>query len=226
MKKFHVKHSLLVVWFCSGITISFSQKMMTFQEATLPKPFVVDTLVEHFNSKQPGFSQLSISDKQFYYWVNYSRKNPKRFFDSVITPVAKLYPQLVGANLTSLKNDLFSSPVLPLLTLNILLIKMASEHAIDITSRNLSPSHNSSNGDSFSDRFISLHLAKCGSENISYGQNEPIFLLSLLYIDINVPDLGHRKALLNSTLTQTGIGSSFYKNGYIFLVEDFACSQE
>jgi len=40
-----------------------------------------------------------------------------------------------------------------------------------------------------------------------------------------MPELGHRKALLNPDLTETGIGNSFYKDGSVFFVEDFACSK-
>jgi uncharacterized protein YkwD len=47
-----------------------------------------------------------------------------------------------------------------------------------------------------------------------------------LYLDINVPDLGHRKALLNPSFVETGIGISTYKNGNTFLVEDFSCRQK
>ena len=220
-----MKHSFLtlgLVLICLNI---FSQKMLSFQDAIIPKPKDIDTSVLNFNTKQPEFEKLSSVDKEFYYWVNYSRRNPNRFYDSVILPIVKVYPQLKGENLTSLKNDLGSKSFLPLLSLNLALEKMATEHSIDITSNNYSPSHNSSNGETFQDRFKLTHLKKCGSENISYGQNEPIFLLALLYIDLNIVDLGHRKTLLNPDLTETGINSSFYKNGYIFLVEDFACNQ-
>ncbi len=199
--------------------------MLSFKEATIPKPSTVDTSVQNFNQSQLTFKKLSSTDQEFYYWVNYSRKNPKRFYDSVVLPIVNVYPQLRGQNLATLKIDLFSTSNLPLLSLNPALINLAKEHSVDITSNNASPSHTSSKGETFENRFKALNLKKCGSENISYGQNEPIFLLCLLYIDLNVSDLGHRKALLNPTLTETGISSSFYKNGYIFLVQDFACSQ-
>lgn len=199
--------------------------MLSFENAAIPKPEAIDSFVENFNNSQPAINELNSNDKPFYYWVNYSRHNPRRFYDSVILPIVKIYPQLEGQDLESLKKDLYSDSSLPLLSLNSILIKMAKDHSVDITSNNFSPSHNSSSGITFEDRFRATGLKKCGSENISFGEDEPIFLLCLLYIDLNVSNLGHRKTLLNRDLLETGIGSSFYKNGNIFWVEDFACKQ-
>src|SRR5579884_1630269 len=104
-----------------------------------------------------------------------------------------------------------------MLMLNTTLIKMAKEHADNIVSHNAAPSHNSTNGESFSDRFKENQLKNCGGENISFGANNPEFLVALLYLDINVSNLGHRKALLNFNYIETGIGASTYKNGNAFL---------
>lgn len=218
-----MKHDILILVFCLLCFNIYSQKMLSFQQANIPKPLLIDSEVNYFNVNQHEFNSLSSSDKEFFYWVNYSRKNPKRFYDSVILPIINVYPQLKGPNLISLKIDLYASSVLPLLSLNSILNNLAQQHANDITSKNLPPSHNSSNGRTFIERFQDLHFRNCGSENISYGLDEPVFLLSLLYLDIGIEDLGHRKALLNSSLIETGIGSAFYKNGYLFLVEDFSC---
>jgi hypothetical protein len=57
--------------------------------------------------------------------VNYSRKNPKGFFENAVMPVVKTYPQLKGANLISLEKDLKSGASLALLQINPALIKMS-----------------------------------------------------------------------------------------------------
>ncbi len=118
--------------------------MLSFEDAVIPKPSGIDTLVENFNTCQAGYNDLSQTDKEFFYWVNYSRQNPKRFYDSVVLPIIKIYPQLKGDNLQSLKNDLYTKMTLPLFSLNPILSKMAFSHSIDITSNNFSPSHSSS----------------------------------------------------------------------------------
>ena len=222
--KIHANHNHFLFLIFISIT-SFSQKPMSFLEKKIPEPKNVDSIVFNFQIKQPGYKNLTNEEKKFYYWVNYSRNNPRRFYDSVVIPIVKIYPELEGDNLLSLKRDLFNIYNLPFLKLNTQLIMMAKSHSNDITSHNSVPSHNSTNGDSFIERFKKFNLKTCGGENICNGINEPLFLMVLLYLDIDLPELGHRKALLNPGFVETGIGESFYKNGNIFIVEDFACLQ-
>ena len=199
--------------------------MLSFQETTLPIPAASDSLILNFNNTQIGYSNLSQTDKTFYYWVNFSRKYPKKFYDSLVVPIVNVYSQLKNENLSSLKSTLYGIKEIPLLKLNLNAYKMALSHSEDITEHNSAPSHNSTNGNTFIDRFKSEGLKNCGAENISYGENQPAFQLVLLYLDLNIPDLGHRKNLTNSLFVETGIASSIFRNGNIFLVEDFACAQ-
>ena len=159
--------------------------------------------------------------------MNYSRNKPKAFFDEVVLPIIQVYPQLKGENLNSLESDLYNSKSLPMLSLSDALIMTSKSHSKDITSHNQNPSHISSNGSSFIDRFKKAGLKTCGSENISFngGDGDVLFMLVMLYLDINVPDLGHRKTLLNPNYLLTGIGISKYANNNTFLVADFACKQ-
>lgn len=197
-----------------------------FKEAKIPKP-QLDKTVESWNNSLPEYNQLTQKEQQFLYWVNYSRKNPIRFYNDAVLPIVNIYPQLKGKNFESLKSDLFSSPELPMLSLNTALIKTSKNHSEDITRHNENPSHNSTSGESFIERFKKSGLKNCGGENISFsgGDGDPLFMLVLLYLDVNVPNLGHRKTLLNPTYVLTGIGVSSYKNSNTFLVEDFACKQ-
>ena len=198
-----------------------------FKDAEIPKPQEKDKSVFDWNSHQANYNKLSATEKEFYYWVNYSRTNPVKFFNEVIIPIITVYPQLKGENLESLKKDLYNVQPLPMMRLNDTLLGMSRQHANDITSNNSKPSHNSTNGTTFVDRFKANNLKNCGGENISYGAGEtdPLFMLILLYLDLNVSDLGHRKALLNSNYSNTGIAINHYGNGNTFLVEDFACNQ-
>jgi Cysteine-rich secretory protein family len=206
----------------------YGQKTLMFKEAEIPKPKNIEQTVLKWNQSQVGFVNLSEKEQQVYYWVNYSRDNPATFFDSVVKPMVEVYPQLKGKNYESLESDLKSAQKLPLFSLNEDLAKMAAFHAIDITSHNASPSHNSVNGETFADRFKRFNLKNCGGENISNGAGSAdiLFMLVLLYLDINVPDLGHRKSLLNPAFINTGVAVASYKNGNTFIVEDFACDQK
>ena len=201
--------------------------MLMFKDLPIPHPKAINQNVVKWNEEQQEYSRLSEREAQFYYWVNYSRNDPATFFDSAVMPIVGIYPQLKGQYLASLKSDLQTSMALPLLSLNADLIKMATSHAKDITNNNATPSHSSTNGQTFGERFKSFHLRTCGGENISFGagDSDPLFALVILYLDINVPELGHRKALLNRNFVLTGISFANYKNGNTFIVEDFACSQ-
>jgi hypothetical protein len=223
-----VKRFLFVFVFLFTAALCKSQKTMMFKEEPMYKPAIDNEVVLEWNTKQPGYNGLSDVEKQFYYWVNYSRLDPLAFFDSIVVPFVKSYPQLNGKNYSSLKIEMENAGHLPLFALNSQLLKMAAYHASDITRNNASPSHNSHNGETFDDRFRKNGLSKCGGENISYGSGDtdPLFMLVLLYLDINVDDLGHRKALLNPSYINTGISLANYANGNAFLVEDFACRQE
>ena len=206
----------------------FSQKTILLTDTKIPEPEKTDKQVLEWNRNQFVGKNNSTSEQEFLYWVNYSRKNPAEFYDDAIKEIIKVYPQLKGKNLESLETDLKNSASLPMFALNDNLTKMAQSHSRDITSNNASPSHVSTNGDGFIERFKKAGLKNCGGENISFsgGDGNTLLMLVLLYLDINVPDLGHRKALLNPLFVDTGIGISTYKNGNTFLVEDFSCSQK
>ena len=222
-----MKH--LFVFFLSFIVISGkSQQVLTFKNTEAYNPSASDQAILSWNEKQMGYNKLTSDEKIFYYWVNYSRLKPKVFYDSVVVQIVQALPQLEGKNFASLKTDMENASDLPLLSLSEALRDMASYHATDITSNNASPSHESTNGDTFVDRFKKFGLKNCGGENISYGSGgtNPLFMLILLYLDINVNDLGHRKALLNPSYINTGISIEKFGNGNTFLVEDFACSQQ
>lgn len=200
---------------------------MVFRQAEIPKPEMNDKEVIQWNQAQAGFNNLSQPEKDFLYWVNFSRKNPGRFFEIAVMPIVKTYLQLKGVNLVSLENDLKGGTSLALLQIHPALMKMSEAHAKDITSSNANPSHNSTNGETFIDRFKKFGLKNCGGENISYGggDTDPLFMLVMLYLDINVSNLGHRKALMNPSFVSTGISIAKYANGNTFLVEDFSCAQ-
>src|ERR1044072_6257584 len=98
---FHVKQIFsLILIFLSWQ--GYSQHMLMFKDAEINKPKTINLKVKEWNETQPSFKYLSTKEKEFYYWVNYSRINPATFFDSVVTPIVKTYPQLKGNNLKTL----------------------------------------------------------------------------------------------------------------------------
>lgn len=225
MYKFHVK-LILIILIISFIAIRSNGQIVTFslEENKIPIPKKIDSVVLFKNQNAKGYADLSEIEKDFYYWTNYSRANPKRYWDSVIVPIVAAFPQFRGTYTESLYLDIeaIKNP-LPFLDLNNELILIAQNHAKDITDKNAQPGHTSSNGNTFQQHFRTTGINTCGSENISFGEITPYFALAMLYIDYGIPNLGHRKALLNPNLTRIGIGASKFSNGTYFYVQDFAC---
>jgi uncharacterized protein YkwD len=167
---------------------------------------------------------LSSNAREWFYWTNYSRRNPKAFWDSVVAPILNTYPQFNTSYAASLKKDLYKAQKLPMIKPNLVLIKVAQAHAVDLSKKG-DLSHSSSNGTPFQRRVFSGGIQKCAAENLSLGIDNPVFSLVLLYLDEGISDLGHRVNLLSPFYVEMGIGISKTKSNSIIVVQDFACDQ-
>jgi len=209
--------------------ISFSQfYTIELEVRHIPEPLTRDSVVDAWNHSLPVFDGLSHESKEFLYWVNYCRSSPQKFWDSVVSPVLLVFPSLNGKDSRSLKADLIKTGKLPMFSLNEALIRTAQLHASDISRKNAPPSHTSSDGSDFGTRMKRAGIRNCANENISVSSQSILLSVLLLYLDIGLSELGHRKSLLNPTLTETGIGSALYgkEEAQFFLVQDLACSQQ
>lgn len=220
-----MKPLIFIFLLFEGISPSKAQtSTIQFEQKPIPMPTVIDSVVLRYNKGIAGYNKLSESSRELLYWTNYSRKDPKRYWDSVILPIISVFPQLKGIYSESLKNDLFAIKTsLPLLKFDPVLNNLAQSHANDITTKKAKPSHLSTDGTSFQQRFKRTGLNVCGGENISFGELTPYFALALLYIDYGLPEYGHRKALLNPSFTRIGVGAANFSPGNYFFVQDFAC---
>ena len=206
--------------------ISFAQmSSIELVARPVPVPAGRDSVVEKWNWSQPSFKELTSQARDFLYWVNYCRRNPAGFWDSVISPILKVFPPLNVSEAKSLQADLLKTGPLPMFALNHSLIKTAQSHAFDISAKKAQPSHTSTNGTDFGARMKSAGIKYCANENIAISSQGSLIAVLLLYLDIGLPNLGHRKSLLNPTLLETGVGSAPYGNDQYFLVQDLSCSQ-
>jgi uncharacterized protein YkwD len=169
---------------------------------------------------------LNPVEKEWFYWTNYSRSNPKRFWDSVVEPILAVYPGFRNSYTNSLKKDLYQSPALPLVKPSSILAQSAQSLATALAAKNAAPSHTAPSGATFEDRMKAISIKRCAGENISFGLPNPVLMLVLLFIDEGVPDLGHRKTLLSSNFVEMGIGVGPYPGNKYMIVQDFACSQQ
>lgn len=222
---FHVKRNVLTVLLLTPIIICAQNigvtKMPALVHIRTPSQ---DTMITAFLRKVP--IPLDRLQEEWFYWTNYVRINPRRSWDSLIAPVIKMYPSLYSRNSESLKAALFTSPHLSLLKPNKKLVQMASLMAEEMAEKNATLSHVSPGGVTFENRIIMNNIYGCAAENLSLGQSNVVLMLILLLIDEGVPNLGHRRSLLNPEFSEMGIGSSVYADGKALIVQDFACDQQ
>ncbi len=204
----------------SQIQAQFSQTKL--ENRTIPTPTKRLASVETFNAQLPLFSSLSIQEKEILYYTNVARSQPKYFWDSIVQPILKTFPSLVGKNSQTLYKDLINTGILPMFSLHNSLIQAARFHSNDLASTGVF-SHTSSNGKSFIDRMESFGVKNTyAAENISMGQQAILQSIVLLYLDIGIPDLGHRKTLLSTNYTLIGIGYATSKDGSFYITQDFS----
>jgi hypothetical protein len=206
--------------------LSFSQMASIELEARpVPIPAERDSIVDKWNESQPGYHNLSNQARDYFYWINYCRRNPEGFWDNVITPNLRVFPSLNSREAKSLKQDLLTTGPLPMFALNNSLVRTAQLHASDIALNRAAPSHTSTDGTDFGSRMKKAGIKYCANENISVSSQGSLLAVLLLYLDIGLPNLGHRKSLLNPSLVETGIGASPYGRDQVFIVQDLSCSQ-
>lgn len=207
--------------------LSFSQtSTVELLVRPVPKPATVDTTVLNFNLAQPGYRNLSGPAKEILYWTNLARNNPEKFWDSVMVPVLNAFTNLKTSESRSLKSDLLKTGQLPMFSLSPVLTRTAQAHTEDISRKPSAPSHTSTNGTDFGARMKQAGIKRCAGENMSLGNQDVLLSVALLYLDIGLPELGHRKTLLNPDYLEMGVGFSKYGKDQFFLVEDFSCIQQ
>jgi hypothetical protein len=218
-----VKPFLLLFLLFPVITFSQHFGRITLEVKDLPATPAKDVAIETYVNSFPESKALTADQKSWFYWTNYSRSNPQRFWDSVVLPLIKVYPQFQNSYSASLKRDLYNAKPLPLLKPNRTLAAIAQQHASALADVKSDPSHTSPDGQSFQQRMQKAGL-RCVGENISFGPSNGVLGLVLLYLDQGVPDLGHRTSLLNPSYTEMGIGISSYPNKMYMIIQDFGCS--
>ncbi|HAK11841.1 MAG TPA: hypothetical protein DIW54_14355 [Chitinophagaceae bacterium] len=175
---------------------------------------------------QPLYTKLNPMEQELYYWTNYARLNPKALWDSLFVPLLVVYPSLKGSYANSLKETLYNAQPQPFLKLNETLIKVARTHANDNAQNPDAPTHTARDGESFEQRIKNAGIRYCAGENISMGHADVLLDLLLLYLDKDLPSLGHRKTLMNPNFTTIGIGyAKANKKDQWVAVQEFACTQ-
>ena len=202
----------------------YSQKVLT--DIPFEPTITIKKEIKERLERNPVFQNADRISQSFMYWVNYSRLFPKEFRDSALIPYLQQQPRLKGKYANSLLETPDKAIALPFLDPEQKLSKASLDHAKDIQRNGGSVSHRSSDGSSFGDRMRKVGYRGCTAENISLGKdNWGLSSLLLLYLDINLPDLGHRKNLLNPNYSKMGVSSLQLDGDQTLIVQELGCEE-
>lgn len=219
---FHVKHLVFILLFP---LLSSAQGSFTLKDTPLIVKLEVDQTIKAHADRELIKSGLSNEEREFFYWVNYLRKNPPQFYTDCVLPFLKQFPEANGKEAKSLQKDLLSSPKLNLLSFSAAATDAAKLHCADLALKQNNIGHNSSDGKSFSTRMRLAGITKCAAENIYTGKNEPLLSLIMLLLDLGLEVPGHRKNLLAPWYNQMGLSMQTHRSmKRVVLVQIFSCS--
>jgi hypothetical protein len=218
---FHVKYILLLTTVLASALVK-GQGSIRMEDKVLSYSLPVDTGLQRILNASADYKKLSANDQQVAYYLNYARRNPKLFLDKAINVFVAGHPEVKSTYIGSLQATFKNLQPLGVIMPSAPISTVSLSHAADLRSHN-TISHTSSDGRTFQQRVSSV-VQVCASEAIhaSMRYNPLEAVLSLLF-DFNVPDLGHRKALLDPRFTKAGFGSSVAPNAFSVLVMDFSC---
>lgn len=218
---FHVKHFLAI--FLLFPLFSWSQSQFVLQD----KPFtpIIDTnrAILEFVEDQIRGKGYTLQEKMFFYYIQSVRSDPKKFHKEIVEPFLKEFPEAVGTESRSLKEDLLAARDLSRLYFNPQLRDIALEHATDLAQEGII-SHIDSKGRTFQQRIRIGGFTKCAAENIYTGKNDGLLAVLMLLLDIGLPSAGHRKNILNPSFTQMSLSiRPSLKSQSVYLVQIFGC---
>jgi len=220
---FHVKHIVLLVFLIPSLLMA--QGNFTLNDIPFEPKISRDQAVQAHVDKELSKSGLSVGEKEFFYWVNYMRVNPSRFYTDCVVPFLKQFPEANGKEVKSLEKDLHASPKLNLLSFSLAASDAAKLHCADLALKQNGIGHNSSDGKNFSTRIRLAGITKCAAENIYTGKNEPLLSLIMLLLDLGLEVPGHRKNLLTPWFGQMGVSIQTHRSmNRVVLVQIFSCS--
>jgi uncharacterized protein YkwD len=159
-------------------------------------------------AKEIGY--LSIEEKSVIFYLNLVRVNPKLFAQTYLKNYLDTAPINQTEYLKSLQKELNTLKPMDLLKPQFDLYEVAKKHATEMGMQGKT-GHISLSGKNFESRAKELSKRyKKLMENCQYGYADGLSIVIDLLIDEDIPELGHRKSLLNKDVKF--IGTSIQKH--------------
>ncbi|MEJ2901823.1 CAP domain-containing protein [Pedobacter panaciterrae] len=180
-------------------------------------------------------SYLTGEEKDLVIYMNLARMDGEKFFNTYFQDFVEAHNKkaMKYSNYDELKittsNKYYRSLAqqiravkdLPMLWPDEALSIVAKQHARDMNRNNFS-GHNSSDGRSVKDRISEIYPKRSNGENLAFGFSSGLDNICMLLLDKGVPDLGHRKMILNDSYGLNYIGVSIQphkKYGYCAVID-------
>lgn len=179
---------------------------------------------------------LNEEEKKVVLYINLARIDGEKFFKTYFQDFTDAYniDMQQYSNYNALKvnrkdkyyrgleKDLKDIKGLPVFSPDETLTWIAQQHAKDLNKNNLA-GHNSSDGRTVKDRISKYYAGRAMAENLAFGFSKGLANVCMLLLDKDVPDLGHRKNILNTSYNLSLIGVNIGKHpGYKYCaVMDF-----
>lgn len=166
-------------------------------------------------------SYLTGEEKDIVIYMNLVRMDGEKFFNTFLQDFIddhnkkmKQYSNYERLKISrndsyyrSLERDLKNIKLLPVFWPDEALSWVAQQHANDMNKKNYA-AHNSKDGRTATQRIAKMYPKKSSGENLSFGISSGLGNVCMLLIDKGVPDLGHRKMILNTSYLLNTVGVS------------------
>jgi hypothetical protein len=164
---------------------------------------------------------LTEEEKKIVFYMNLVRIDGLRFFDTYFQDFIDVHNRQMQkySNYNDLKiskNDKYYRGLeidlkyvrnIGLLYPDEALSLVSKQHGRDMSKHNIA-GHNSYDGRTMVDRISKVYSERAMAENLAFGFSKGLDNVSMLLLDKGVPDVGHRKNILNSTLGLNIVGVS------------------
>lgn len=179
-----------------------------------------DTILSKANSAL-DVDYMSLEEKEAVYYMNLVRINPPLFAETFLTDYLKKNDLKKDKEVKGLIKELEETQKMEILQPNQALTDFARTHAKDMGETGRT-GHSSSDGTSFRTRIEPLTQRFTAiNENCNYGNDKGIDAVIDLLIDRNVPNLGHRKNILNPEMELVGVAIEPHRRWRFNCVQDF-----
>jgi len=179
-----------------------------------------DTILSKANSAL-DVDYMSLEEKEAVYYMNLVRINPPLFAETFLTDYLKKNDLKKDKEVKGLIKELEETQKMEILQPYQALTDFARTHAKDMGETGRT-GHSSSDGTSFRTRIEPLTQRFTAiNENCNYGNDKGIDAVIDLLIDRNVPNLGHRKNILNPEMELVGVAIEPHRRWRFNCVQDF-----